>query len=184
MTWVKLPDEFADEDAMLQAGPLASWLHVAALCYANRHLTDGVIKRAALVQLMCMDGITERGKPVKVTTLAHRLVRVGKWANDGPDYQIVDFFKHQPSRRQVEARRTQIQEGRMRAGAAGGQQTSIKRTASVQPRPVPSRPDPDPLVDPPVVPPVRGDGARSRKPTRRRPINPGATEKYKDLIRR
>jgi len=37
---------------------------------------------------------------------------------------------------------------------------------------------------PPVVPPVRGDRARPRKPPRHRPINPGATEKYKDLIRR
>jgi len=154
MTWVKLDDGFAEHAKVLKAGPLAAWLHVSALCYANRHLTDGLIPQAALSQLMSMNGLSNKGRPVRVAGLAARLVRAGLWERDGGDYRIHDYLDYQPSRREVETRRAQLHQVRCTVGAQGGQQTRSKRTASVQPRPVPSRPVPNPT--PPPQPPPNG----------------------------
>jgi hypothetical protein len=130
-----------------------------------------------------MNGVSERGKPVKLCTLVRRLVRAGLWEEDGPNYRIHDFLEYQPSRRQVETRRAQIQEVRTRAGAAGGQQTSSKRAASVQPRPNPSRTDPDPLDYPPS-PPEGGNNQKPRRPRRHRPMNdPETAERIREAVK-
>jgi len=36
MAWVRLDDGFPDHPKALQAGPLACWLYVCGIAYANR----------------------------------------------------------------------------------------------------------------------------------------------------
>ena len=154
MGWIRLDDGFAEHAKVLQAGPLAAWLHVAGLCYANRHLTDGLIPQAALAQLMSMDGLSNKGRPLRVAGLAARLVRAGLWERDGANYRIHDYLQYQPSRREVETRRAQLHQVRCTVGARGGQQTRSKREANVQQAysPNPTQPNNNPTL-PPQPPP-------------------------------
>jgi hypothetical protein len=96
--WVKLDDHFVDHPKIVAAGPLAAYLYVAALCYANRFLTDGFVPHAQVTRLLPQNG----HGPAK---LAERLCEVGLWAvavsEEGAGYQIHDFLKYQPSKKQV-----------------------------------------------------------------------------------
>jgi hypothetical protein len=51
MVWVRLEDEFPDHPKVDAAGPLASWLFVTSLCYANKHLTNGFISESRVKRL-------------------------------------------------------------------------------------------------------------------------------------
>jgi hypothetical protein len=148
MTWVRLDDGFSENAKVLQAGPLAMALHVSALCYCNRHLTDGLVPRVALAQLVNLKGLACNKRTSNVHQLARRLVTAGLWERDDKDYRIHDFLDYQPSRREVQARREELRQIRSTAGAASGQ-SDIKRTSNVHQtcNPVPSRPVPVPLVN-------------------------------------
>lgn len=92
MPWVRLDDSFADHPKIERAGPLAAWLHVAALCYCARHLTDGRIPRSKATRLADIPDASSQ-------VLA--LIREGVWYEDGDDYVIHDYLEYQPSRQQV-----------------------------------------------------------------------------------
>ena len=72
MAWVKLDDHFAEHPKVVQAGPVAGFLFVAALCYANRHLTNGFIPAAQVTALLPRDGDQLRAD--FKTTLRGRIV--------------------------------------------------------------------------------------------------------------
>lgn len=100
--WVKLDDHFVDHPKIVAAGPMAGWLYVAGLCYANRLLTDGFIPEQQVTRLLPTNG---HGSSVK---LACKLCEVGLWSavEKGPNgeasgFLIHDFLTYQPSRRKV-----------------------------------------------------------------------------------
>jgi hypothetical protein len=109
VSWVKVSDEFATHPKVQAAGQAAAWLHVAGLCYAAQHLTDGAIPDASLAGL----GQYTRARARK---LADRLVEVGLWERNGTGYAIHDYLEYNPSRKSLEERR----ENNRRAGQAGG----------------------------------------------------------------
>lgn len=92
MPWVRLDESFADHPKIERAGPLAAWLHVAALCYCSRHLTDGRIPQPKAHRLADIPNPAEH---------VSALLREGIWTEDGPDYVIHDYLDYQPSREQV-----------------------------------------------------------------------------------
>jgi hypothetical protein len=98
MAWVKLDDHFVDHPKVLAAGPLAGFLYVAGLCYANRFLTDGFIPLEQVTRLLPKNG---HGS----AQLSDRLCKAGLWQsatrNDVSGFQIHDFLKYQPSKRRV-----------------------------------------------------------------------------------
>lgn len=96
MTWVKLDDGFTEHRKLELVGPLAGWLHVCALCYCARNLTDGRFPKSKALRL------ADVPKPAQ---LAAKLVEVGLWEDDGDDYVIHDFGDYNPSRAQVEKER-------------------------------------------------------------------------------
>ncbi|MDR7385680.1 hypothetical protein [Promicromonospora iranensis] len=51
MTWTRLDDDFNDRPALLAVGRSARLLHVEALVWCNRLLTDGAVPRGALPRL-------------------------------------------------------------------------------------------------------------------------------------
>jgi len=102
--WVKLDDHFAEHPKVVAAGPVAGFLYVAALCYANRHLTNGFIPAAQVTALLPRDG-------VNFAQISKRLCAAGLWSEttqkETPGYQIHDYLKFQPSRASViKARKT------------------------------------------------------------------------------
>lgn len=131
MPWVRLDESFADHPKIERAGPLAAWLHVAALCYCSRHLTDGRLPKAKAIRLADIPDPAEH---------VSALLREGIWTEDDSDYVLHDYLDYQPSRQDVEAER-----------AAARQRMAKKRSAAGSPEvppntngssASPSRPDP------------------------------------------
>ena len=141
MAWVRLDEDFASHPKVVEAGPLGIALQVAALCYCNRHLTDGRVPRATARSLLDFEGIAVvdgmRGDDVEPDYVIGLLVDAGLWHTPGHDcpscpaiergYMIHDYLEQQPSREDVLRRREQAAE----AGRKGGKAKRIaKRTAS------------------------------------------------------
>jgi hypothetical protein len=114
--WVKLDDHFADHPKIVAVGPLAGWLFVAGLCYANRLLTDGFIPENQVDRLFipAPPGAQKTNGGAKRTTkgganqsakLAHKLCEIGLWkpatVKGTSGFLIHDFLKYQPSKRRV-----------------------------------------------------------------------------------
>ena len=151
MTWARFDDGVLDSPEMLRAGEDAANLHLRAVIWCCKHLTDGAVPREAL------GAITRKRDP---DALAARLVGAGVWAESGEGWRIKRFEETNPTRDEVEARRTDLSAKRAAAGRAGGLKSGIVRSnreakpkqvasglleANEAPsRPVPSRPDPSP----------------------------------------
>jgi hypothetical protein len=96
MVWIRLDDSFVEDPRIETAGPLALALHVAALSYCNRNLTDGAITKARAARLLALD------EPAEVI---RALIDAGLWLDAGESVTIADFHDWQPSREDVEKRR-------------------------------------------------------------------------------
>lgn len=160
MPWVKLDDHFADHPKLAAIDawerPLAVFLHIMALCWCNRHLTDGFVPKAAVERLApeLVDYDYERGN-ISPTLIASKLVACGLWEENQAFYIIHDYLEYQPSREEVLA----LRETRSQAGRKGGlskSQAKAKQNASNVLSKTPSKieakvypgPDPDPdLID-------------------------------------
>lgn len=92
---VQLDVEYASDDKLIEAGPLAELLYVRGLCFAKRTLRDGVISHGQLTAV----GI---GIP-SVTKHARRLVEVGAWTATPTGYRITNWLKRNKSAAQVKA---------------------------------------------------------------------------------
>jgi hypothetical protein len=92
---VQLDVEYASDDKLIEAGPMAELLYVRGLCFAKRTLTDGRITHGQLSAVAI--GIPS---PVKH---ARRLVEVGAWRATTTGYQIVSWLKRNKSAATVRA---------------------------------------------------------------------------------
>jgi hypothetical protein len=93
VTWVKLSDTFAENFEELGADALA--LHVAALCYCNRLLTDGAVPAGKIHRLF---PIGDPDAAVKA------LVTAGHWCERADGYEIVNYLRDQEAASVVEER--------------------------------------------------------------------------------
>jgi hypothetical protein len=119
MTWIKLDDDFNENAKFLRAGPVAGYMHIAAIAWSRHNLTDGVIPEAIAHRLVDLRGVLEangmQGIDVSADLLIDRLQDVGLWhKRDDGDYEIHDYLEHQDSREKVERERD-----RKRAGMQG-----------------------------------------------------------------
>jgi hypothetical protein len=94
--WARFDDEFPDHPKVLAAGPLAAWLHVCAICYACRYLTDGFIPTGQVRRLADVED---------PTLLVGRLVSSGLWEVVPGGYRVHDFLEYQPAKAGVEHER-------------------------------------------------------------------------------
>jgi hypothetical protein len=95
-------------------------LHVAALVYSNRFLTDGIIPVQMVPRLVNWNGVYAadvRGKPrlVDPEKLANELVANGLWKQSGNDYFLADFPDYQISKSELE----ELSKVRSEAGKRG-----------------------------------------------------------------
>lgn len=96
MAWVRLDDGFPEHPKILGLSDAAFRLHILALCYAARNLTDGMIPQAWLTG--------GKGRTVPKATV--QLVLSGVWnALESGGFQIHDYLQYQPSRVQITQKR-------------------------------------------------------------------------------
>ena len=175
MTWVRLADDFTDHPKVVRAGPLAAWLYVCGLTYANRYATDGFIPGAQVPRLAAVPD-PER--------LARRLVEATLWEEVEDGYRIHDYGSYQPSaeeikRERADAARRQAEYRVRRAEARNAARNGVTHaeddallTRESQPSratgaPVPGRPGPARLILPGIPtlnPSRRAGGTRRRGP--------------------
>lgn len=96
MPWLKLDDQFSDHPKIVEAGPMAGWLHVCGMLYCSRLLTDGFIPAGQVRKLADLDNAGE---------LADRLVAVGLWDRADGGYQVHDYLDYNPSKNEVMSER-------------------------------------------------------------------------------
>ena len=83
MSWVRIDDRAPEHRKQLAAGPIACWLWVCGLAYANRQTAhDGIIPSAALPMLGAIPNVSRH---------AARLVDVGLWDAIDDGYRIHDY---------------------------------------------------------------------------------------------
>lgn len=129
-TYLKLNDALPEHRKIVAAGGDAAWLHVCALAYASRNLTDGFVPSGMVPRL------SDRKNPTK---LAARLVEVGLWHSAGHscprcpqpaagEYLIHDYLVHQRSAAKVE----EIKAKRAVAGSRGGAKKAANAKAATK----------------------------------------------------
>ncbi len=91
MTWVRIDDGAVHHERLLSAGPDAVALWLAGLCYANRHVTDGVLARGTLLALYP----SEHLPPARARKAAQRLVDVGLWVTTENGWEIRNYERYQ-----------------------------------------------------------------------------------------
>lgn len=112
MGWLRLDDAFGDHPKVIGLSDRAFRAHVMGLLYCARHLTDGVVPRAAAPKAAAV----------------RELERAGLWTSTrGGGWLIHDYLDFNPSKADVLADREERREQRVAAGkarAAGAQRTA------------------------------------------------------------
>lgn len=122
MGWVRMSDDFYDNDKMLAAGSIGRDLYWHGIAYCNRNLTDGLIAKGKARGLADFTGaawLTGNMSGVDGDECAPyaimQLLNANLWherGHDCPDcgdpgprhYIVHDYLKYQPSRGEIEAK--------------------------------------------------------------------------------
>lgn len=113
MAWARLDDGFYDHPKTLRlvkSNPAAGFLHVRAITYCCKHLTDGRITKQAVESLVPV----QRDRDEQTGAL----LETGLWYDDGDAYAIHDFQDYQPTRDEVAEKRRKDRERKARERAA------------------------------------------------------------------
>ena len=86
---MKLDDGMPEDPAVDRLSDGAFRLYVAALCYAQKHQTDGMVPAAKLPRLV------PRFRPSYVTEIVDE---AEKWEQQGDQYKIKNFEKYNKTR--------------------------------------------------------------------------------------
>ena len=105
MSWAKLDDQFPDHPKVVGLSDSAFRLHVSAICYAARFLTDGGLPAGVA------------GRLGGSAALLGELVETGVWVTDGNGYRIHDYLDYNPTREDALA----IKAARSEAGKLGAE---------------------------------------------------------------
>lgn len=130
MAWVRIDDQFTDHPKAAEAGPLGIAMQVAALCYSNRHLTDGFISYAVAARLLDWTGIAKdldwdkpdqqvMGWKITWQEVAEKCEEAGLWDAVDGGWRIHDYLEYNPGRADALAKRQDISAKRAQAGRKG-----------------------------------------------------------------
>jgi hypothetical protein len=135
--WFRVDDVLADHPKVIMAGNAAMGLWVRAGAWSMKHLTDGFIPDAVASIL----GTAKE---------ADALVRVGLWTVSAGGYTFHAWEGRQPTKNEVEDRRSKRAEAGRKGGLKSGESrreakseanASLRVEANANPRPVPSQTD-------------------------------------------
>lgn len=96
MAWVKLDDGFFLHPKAIAAGRDARDVYLAALCWSNQQMTDGIIPAHTLPLIAALAGVAD------YDAAATRLVEVQLWHNHVDGWEIHGFLERQQAREQRE----------------------------------------------------------------------------------
>jgi hypothetical protein len=136
VTWVKLDDHFAEDAAVADLTDRAFRLHVIALCYCGRNLTDGFLDERAVRVVGAV--LTAS----RTTRWVNELVDAGLWiSRESGGYDIKSYLDFNPSAAQVKDERRKAKErmNRRRSEERSGEQPP---EPTPERSPTPSRPVP------------------------------------------
>jgi hypothetical protein len=118
MSWARLDDAILDNPKIIAAGPIGLLLHVAAITWCARNLTDGLIPKRRVRTLVCLDGIgtalaappacgpeEDRFWPLDADEIAGQLATIGLWHDCGAYWKLHDYLVYNPPRAKVLADR-------------------------------------------------------------------------------
>lgn len=88
MPYLNLDDNYPEHPKVDALSDAAFRLHTSAMCYAAKHLTDGVIPGRKVARLM----------PGYKASIATELVKAGLWHRVDDGYQIHDYLQWNKSR--------------------------------------------------------------------------------------
>lgn len=130
MTWLRIDDGFVEHPKVYDLSDRAFRLHVAALCYSARNLTDGILDERRIAVLCAITKATQRH--------IRELIDAELWLFETEDhYEIRDYLDYNPDAETVKKRRDEAKE-RM-ANLRSSRERLREQTAHVRtPRPVPS----------------------------------------------
>jgi len=119
--WARLDDAILDNPKIIAAGPLGFALHVAAITWCSRNLTDGFIPKRRVSQLLDLSSLqvseTTLGRVrhrVTCEDLAADLARIGLWHDHGVSWEVHDYLVYNLRRAEVLARRERAREKKRR----------------------------------------------------------------------
>lgn len=159
MTWLKIDDGFAEHPKMDGLSDRSFRLHVAALCYSARNLTDGLLSPKAIRVLAAIVNAT------RINRNLDELVDAQIWIDNGDgSYSIYAYLEHNPPAEEVKKKRAEISEKRRDAGRKGaearwnkpsGMANAMASADSNTDDTVVMAPDPDPDPSHPNIDPVQ-----------------------------
>ena len=142
--WLKLDDGFAENSKIETLSDRAFRLHVTAMCYCAKNLTDGYIsERGARV----CGVLANNSRPMRNVS---ELVEKGLWHAVDGGWEINDYLEYNPTSEEAKAlRRKRSEAGRKGGLTRARRQANAQASASstspstslseFQPRPVPSQ---------------------------------------------
>lgn len=110
MPWSRIEEAYPDHPKVVGLSDIAFRLHITAICYAARHMTDGHIPSAMVIAWRGRRGLKA----------AEELVRAGLFESEGQGdgWQVHDFGEYNPSREQTQERRASYASTRRAGGMA------------------------------------------------------------------
>lgn len=144
MAWARLDDQMPNKAKVKFVGPLGLALHVSAICFASRDLTDGFVPDDVVPGLLDLPKAQLNKVLPLMTALAPRQENP-LWHRVEGGYEIHDYLEYNPTRESVLAERQKAKD-RMAAARSGNVRANNAGTSSSPgPRPDPlPQPDPDP----------------------------------------
>ena len=171
MVWARLDDAMLDNPKIAEAGIFGFALHVAAITWCCRNLTDGFVPRARVRSLLDFSGVmwdlenpcglggedeaTGGRHGADAIAIAEHLEGLGLWREDldRNGYWLKDFLEYNPSKEKVLAERARKAKPPSRSPSASlPPETPRQPTRKIQGTSDGPVPVPDPLPPPPLSP--------------------------------
>jgi hypothetical protein len=112
MAWAKFDDNFYDHPKVIKIwrrNPASLGLHVRAITYCSRHLTDGIIPAAVVESLSPL----QRDREEQVAALIEE--QAWYWDEASESFAIHDFLDYNPTRADLDEKREKDRERKRKA---------------------------------------------------------------------
>ena len=97
MAWARIDDQYAEHPRIVGLTDRTFRLHTAAICLANRKLTDGHLSTHDTRMLLALTKATKRH--------VDELLEAGVWETNGDGWVIRDYLQWNPDAETVKGRR-------------------------------------------------------------------------------
>lgn len=122
MVWLRIEDSFTEHPKVMDLSDRSFRLHMTALCYCSRNLTDGVISTKALRVISAL--VTS----ARTTANVAELVAANLWRPIDGGHEINDFLRYNPPAEKVKKDRDDARE-RMRTRRERSAEQNGERSA-------------------------------------------------------